>query len=111
MVSASRSDFTARQEEVLETAVGLLANESGPLLTNSRLARSARCSKESLYRWFGDREGLLVAVVTYQARKVRTGSENAEDLSDEIMRIHLELFATERGAGAAGDPLGSRARR
>ena len=35
------------------------------------VARRASCSKETLYKWFGDRDGLLTATVQWQAAKVR----------------------------------------
>ncbi len=41
-------------------------------VTTAGLARAANCSKESLYKWFGDRDGLLSAMISYQASKVRT---------------------------------------
>ena len=45
--------------------------EAGDALTMTSVARRASCSKESLYKWFGDRDGLLTATVQWQASKVR----------------------------------------
>jgi len=62
--------FTPRQQVVLTAALDLLV-EAGDGLTMTAVARRASCSKETLYKWFGDREGLLTATVQWQAAKVR----------------------------------------
>ena len=49
---------TERQAEVLDAALRLLVEE-GDALTMAAVARRASCSKETLYKWFGDRDGLL----------------------------------------------------
>ena len=41
--------------------------EEGDALTMTAVARRASCSKETLYKWFGDRDGLLTATVQWQA--------------------------------------------
>ena len=61
-----------RQKDVLDAALGLLV-EGGDALTMTAVARRASCSKETLYKWFGDRDGLLTATVRWQASKVRAG--------------------------------------
>ncbi len=63
--------FTQRQADVLASALALLVEGGEKALTTAGLARAANCSKESLYKWFGDRDGLLAAVIAYQASKVR----------------------------------------
>ena len=62
--------LTERQKDVLDAALRLLV-EDGDNLTMAAVARRASCSKESLYKWFGDRDGLLNATVRWQASKVR----------------------------------------
>ena len=62
--------FTPRQQQVLTAALELLVEE-GDRLTMTAVARRASCSKETLYKWFGDRDGLLTATVQWQAAKVR----------------------------------------
>ena len=62
--------FTPRQQAVLTAALDLLV-EAGDGLTMTAVARRASCSKETLYKWFGDRDGLLTATVQWQAAKVR----------------------------------------
>ncbi|RYE67357.1 MAG: TetR/AcrR family transcriptional regulator, partial [Rhizobiaceae bacterium] len=96
-------DFSPRQNEVLEQALRLLVEGGEKALTTSGLARAASCSKESLYKWFGDREGLLAAMIAHQAAKVRTFERSGERLSAELLRDHLELFARDLLEVLSGD--------
>jgi AcrR family transcriptional regulator len=81
-----------RQEEVLDAVLDLLA-EGIDALTMSAVAQRASCSKETLYKWFGDREGLLTATVRWQASKVRAGSYDAARLDASSLQASLEAFA------------------
>ena len=67
---AESQRLTERQKDILDAALRLLVEE-GDNLTMAAVARRAKCSKESLYKWFGDRDGLLTATVRWQASKVR----------------------------------------
>ena len=88
-------DFGPRQADVLEAALTLLVKGGDKGFTTARLARAANCSKESLYKWFGDRNGLLAAMIAYQASKVRVaGSPNAKPGADEFRR-QLTDFARD----------------
>ncbi len=84
--------LTARQTEVLDVALRLLV-EGGDSLTMTAVARRASCSKETLYKWFGDRDGLLTATVRWQASKVRTGNYDRQQLDAATLRESLEGFA------------------
>lgn len=96
-------EFTPRQNEVLEQALRLLVEGGDKALTTSGLARSANCSKESLYKWFGDRDGLLAAMIAHQASKVRTFERGREKLTPENLREHLEIFAKDLLEVLSGD--------
>lgn len=96
-------DFTPRQNEVLEQALRLLVEGGDRALTTSGLARAANCSKESLYKWFGDRDGLLAAMIAHQASKVRTFERGKERLTAENLREHLETFARDLIDVLSGD--------
>ncbi len=96
-------EFTPRQTAVLEQALRLLVEGGDKALTTSGLARAANCSKESLYKWFGDREGLLAAMIAYQASKVRTSERGKERLNAESLREHLELFSRDLLEVLSGD--------
>jgi AcrR family transcriptional regulator len=85
--------FTPRQQAVLDAALRLLVEE-GDALTMSSVARSASCSKETLYKWFGARDGLLTAIVQWQASKVRVRSVDRERLDLAALTASLEEFAS-----------------
>lgn len=93
--SFEQSELTARQREVLENALDLLVSGGGKALTTANIARASNCSKESLYKWFGDRNGLLAAMMTVQGSKV--GAVLDEDIfkSTAAFKEHLARFATE----------------
>jgi AcrR family transcriptional regulator len=91
--AATGSDgLSPRQEQVLDVALSLLA-EGGDALTMSAVARRASCSKETLYKWFGDRDGLLTATVRWQASKVKVGGYDLERLDAAALQGSLEAFA------------------
>ncbi|MBA5777758.1 TetR/AcrR family transcriptional regulator [Stappia sp. F7233] len=94
--------FTARQGEVLAEALHLLVQGGERALTTAGLARAANCSKESLYKWFGDRDSLLAAVVAYQASKVRIEDAAPAGSRDEF-RARLVTFAEDLLTVLAGD--------
>jgi AcrR family transcriptional regulator len=83
---------SARQEEVLDAVLDLLA-EGRDALTMSAVAERASCSKETLYKWFGDRDGLLTATVRWQASKVRAGYYDSAHLDAAALQGSLEAFA------------------
>ncbi len=89
-------DFTQRQREVLEAALGLLVGGGEKAITTAGLARAANCSKESLYKWFGDRDGVLAAMIAYQASKVRVAVGGpAAQRPAESFRADLEAFGVD----------------
>ena len=87
--------FSARQNEVIEVALRLLVEGGDKALTTSALARAANCSKESLYKWFGDRDGLLAAIVTHQASRVRIIDTAALPKTRGQFGAALRLFAED----------------
>jgi AcrR family transcriptional regulator len=76
---------------VLDAVLELLA-EGGDGPTMSAVARRASCSKETLYKWFGGREGLLTATVQWQASKVRAGVDDGAPLVGSALTARLEAF-------------------
>lgn len=83
---------TERRQRVLDAALHLLVEE-GDAITMTAVARRASCSKETLYKWFGDRDGLLTATVQWQASKVRAGNYDRQHLDAAALRDSLERFA------------------
>ena len=94
--------LTSRQKEVLDAALALLV-EGGDGLTMTGVARRASCSKETLYKWFGDRDGLLRATVQWQAAKVRMVPVDRERLDARALAIALEKFARDLLSVLSGD--------
>ena len=84
--------LTPRQLAVLDAVLGLMV-EKGDQLTMAAVARRASCSKETLYKWFGDRDGLLTATVQWQASKVRAGNYDRQKLDALSLRDILISFA------------------
>lgn len=95
--------FSPRQNDVLAEALRLLVEGGEKALTTSGVARAANCSKESLYKWFGDRDGLLAAMISYQASKVRTFEQTGEKLNAETLKSHLLTFANDLLDVLSGD--------
>jgi AcrR family transcriptional regulator len=96
-------EFSPRQNAVLDQALRLLVEGGEKALTTSGLARAANCSKESLYKWFGDRDGLLAAMITFQQSKVRTFEKAGDRVNAPQLLEHLEVFARDLLDVLAGD--------
>src|SRR5690554_7812818 len=88
-IKVNEETFTPRQQVVLTAALDLLV-EGGDALTMTAVARRASCSKETLYKWFGDRDGLLTATVQWQAAKVRVPHVDRHRLDADILRANIE---------------------
>jgi AcrR family transcriptional regulator len=86
------TEFSPRQREVLDAVLALLL-EGRDALTMAAVARRASCSKETLYKWFGDRDGLLTATVRWQASQVRAGNWDRQRLDADQLAESLEAFA------------------
>ncbi|WP_306117773.1 MULTISPECIES: TetR/AcrR family transcriptional regulator C-terminal domain-containing protein [unclassified Roseitalea] len=99
----AEEQYTPRQQEVLEAALGLLVEGGEKAITTAGLARAANCSKESLYKWFGDREGVLAAMISYQASKVRvapagSGAQRpAESFRADLVAFGVDLLTVLSG--------------
>ncbi|MEO5806957.1 TetR/AcrR family transcriptional regulator [Devosia sp.] len=93
-IKVNEESFTPRQQAVLTAALDLLV-ENGDGLTMTAVARRASCSKETLYKWFGDRDGLLTATVQWQAAKVRMPQVSRSGLSAKSLRLSVEQFAKD----------------
>lgn len=100
---STQPEFSPRQNAVLDSALRLLVDGGERALTTAGVARAANCSKESLYKWFGDRDGILSAMIGYQASKVRTLDERAETLTVDSLRAHLVVFARDLLDVLSGD--------
>jgi AcrR family transcriptional regulator len=86
--------LTERQKDVLDAALALMM-EAGDQLTMAGVARRASCSKETLYKWFGDRDGLLTATVQWQASRVRVEPFDRARLDLAGLTSSLKGFAAD----------------
>lgn len=68
-----------RRDEALDAAVEELAEHGYDATTMLGVARRAGASKETLYTWFGSKEGLFAAVIR---REAATTNENVARLLD-----------------------------
>lgn len=101
-IRAASETFTPRQQAVLTAALDLLV-EAGDALTMTAVARRASCSKETLYKWFGDREGLLTATVQWQAAKVRVPAVDRRTLDVASLHASILQFGRDLLATIAGE--------
>lgn len=92
MPAGGETGWTERQIGVLDAVLRLLV-EKGDALTMTAVARRASCSKETLYKWFGDRDGLLAATVQWQAARVRVAPVDRAGLDAATLTARLEEFA------------------
>lgn len=83
---------SAREQEVLAAVLDLMVEE-GDGFSMAAVARRASCSKETLYRWYGDRDGLLTATVRWQAAKVIMPRLEAGKVTLSAFGETLERFA------------------
>lgn len=89
----SEQQPSPRQIEVLEATLRQMLLE-GQAVTMNSVAKAASCSKETLYKWFGDREGLLTATVKWKASRVHVGAIEPGRLDRKALRARLEEFAS-----------------
>ena len=88
----TRESPSDREQEVLSAVLDLMVEE-GDRFSMASVARKASCSKETLYRWFGDRDGLLTATVKWQASKVIMPKLGDSAVTHERFFETLEAFA------------------
>lgn len=96
------SDRRARREAEITDAAYRLLDEVGLAGTSvTAVAREARASNETLYRWYGDRTGLFAALVRRNAALVRDELEAAAGTGlDGLARIGPRLLAMVTGPRA-----------
>lgn len=90
--AANDDGWSERQQEVLDAVLSLLM-EGGDKLTMTAVAARASCSKETLYKWFGDRDGLLTAAVQWKASTVQAVPLRREGLDAGSLEASLHRFA------------------
>jgi len=113
-----REENRSLRQRQIETAAYALLEEKGYAGTSMlAIARKSRASNETLYNWYGDKQGLFKALVTRNAAEVKSLLE--EELAAEVEPMAtlarfgpklLELLLGDRAIAlnraAAADPTG-----
>lgn len=68
-----------RAREIEEAAYRVLDDKGYAGLTVLAVAKAAKASNETLYRWYGDRTGLFAALITRNTETVRAALEETRD--------------------------------
>lgn len=72
-----RRDRDARAREIEVAAYILLEEQAFARVSMQAIARAARASNQTLYRWYGDKIGLFRALIVRNAAQVREVLEDA----------------------------------
>ncbi len=111
-------DRRAERERAIEAAAYEVLAERGYGGTSMLLvARRAKASNETMYRWYGDKNGLFAAMVRRNAQAAGerleaalSGDQGAGAILREVAPILLQLVLGERAVAlnraAAADPTG-----
>ncbi|MGB7240629.1 MAG: TetR/AcrR family transcriptional regulator [Sulfitobacter sp.] len=113
-----REETRSLRQEQIETAAYEMLEEKGYAGTSMQgIARQARASNETLYSWYGDKQGLFKALVTRNAAEVKSLLKDELSTARDGLSI-LELFgpkllmlllgdrAIALNRAAAADPSG-----
>ncbi|MGI9365689.1 MAG: TetR/AcrR family transcriptional regulator [Rhizobiaceae bacterium] len=82
-----------RRLQILRATLRLL-RQHGSAITTAQIAGEARCSKETLYSWFGDRDGIMIALANEQARGMREAMQDRFDNTRGSLESRLKSCAT-----------------
>lgn len=82
-----------RRREILSATLRLVRRH-GAGVTTAQIASAARCSKETLYNWFGDRDGLMMALVREQALATGMVLERTFDQAEGTLEVRMKLCST-----------------
>lgn len=83
-----------RRRQILAVVLDLLREGGTAAVTTARIAARARCSKETLYSWFGDRDGIFRALVEAQSAQLNA-------MMSRELAAHSDSATTMVRAGAA----------
>ncbi|WP_407494177.1 TetR/AcrR family transcriptional regulator [Pseudooceanicola sp. MF1-13] len=111
-----KQDKRARRAEEIEAAAYQVLEDKGFAgLTMLAVAKAARASNETLYRWYGDKQGLFAKLIegnTSQVQQVLDGvqGKSAPDklaaLGPALLTMLLGPRAVALNRAAAADPSG-----
>lgn len=110
-------DRKARHDAIAKAAYKLLPKHGYAGTSMLRVAKAAQASNETLYRWYGNKDGLFRAMVEDNAARARNeiegalaSSEAPEDRLATLAPVILTMLLGERpvllNRAAAADPSG-----
>ena len=113
-----RTDKKQLKQQAIEQAAYDLIEEKGFLgMSMLAIAKRARASNETLYNWYGDKNGLFKTLIENNAAETKTLLENAisnprnplstlEKLGPTLLDLLLGERAIALNRAAAADPTG-----
>lgn len=103
-----------REEAIAAAAYGLLEQHGFAGTTMQAIARQARASMETFYRWYGDKTGLFRALIarnTAEVAAVLDGLEQGQGHPEQVGTALLTMLLGDRAVAlnraAAADPGGT----
>ncbi|SNS90105.1 TetR/AcrR family transcriptional regulator [Antarctobacter heliothermus] len=105
---------TEREAQIAEAAYAVLAEKGFGGLSMLAVAKRAKASNETMYRWYGDKTGLFRALIQRNAAQVTERLEalppDATSL-DDLGALLLDMLLSDRAVAlnraAAADPSNS----
>lgn len=108
----------ARMREIEAVAYDLIAAQGFEGTSMLAVAKAAKASNETLYRWYGDKRGLFLSMVQANTRDVRARLDAAlQDGADpvaglrQVAPVLLEMLLGDKAIAlnraAASDPTGA----
>lgn len=82
-----------REQEILTATLRVLRSHGVSGTSTAKIAAEAHCSKETIYNWFGDREGLYAALTRAQSRAFLEVMKRVVAKGQSI-RQKLDLYAS-----------------
>ncbi|MEP0942573.1 MAG: TetR/AcrR family transcriptional regulator [Rhizobiaceae bacterium] len=82
-----------RRLQILRATLRLL-RKHGSAITTAQIAAEAHCSKETLYNWFGDRDGIMLALAHEQANGMRQAMADRFASAQGNLEARLSSCAT-----------------
>jgi AcrR family transcriptional regulator len=82
-----------RKHEILAATLSVLRTQGVTAISTAKIAAEAKCSKETIYSWFGDREGLYTSLVIAQSQ-IFLKVINRVIANGSTVHERLELFCS-----------------
>jgi AcrR family transcriptional regulator len=106
-----------REAAIIDAAFKLLSEKGYGATSMLAVARAAKASNETLYRWYGDKNGLFRALIVANAAEVKAHLDASLavdrpplEVLGEVLPMLLELLTSDRAIvlnrAAAADPTG-----